>query len=91
MNSENHSGGGSNGVLVRLSLIKEIMKMPIWCVFYSVPNIHRDFGNCEWGCPKCSELFPICIQMVIKAKVDSYDKKPKNQRNFYISGLLAFK
>ena len=35
--------------------------MPIWCTFFSVSNIHKNFGNRKWVCPICTELFPICI------------------------------
>ena len=40
------SGGGVYKVLVRLSLIKQIIEMPIRCAFHSVSNIQRHFGNC---------------------------------------------
>ena len=35
--------------------------MSIWCALHSVSNIYRYFGNCEWVCPICPELFSISI------------------------------
>ena len=39
------SGGGVDDVLVRLSLIEQIIKDAMLMSIYSMSNIHRKFGN----------------------------------------------
>ena len=70
--------------------------MLIWCAFHSVSDIHRYFGNHEWACPICPELFPICIRTYLthnwwyklKLKVIIRNQKIKGT---FICGPLLFK
>ena len=55
------SGGGVDGVLVSLSLIKQIIKdVSLMYIPFSFKH-PQTFGNREWVCPICPELFPKCI------------------------------
>ena len=83
------SGGGVDGVLVRLLLIKQIIKdANLMCISLSVkypqifwessvslPNISRTTSNIY--------TYPFNPQLVIKTYVENHGKKPKDQRNFY--------
>ena len=70
--------------------------MSIWCAFYSMSNIHRYFGNREWVCPKCPELFSISIHTHL-THIRWWKHKQKirirnrNIKGTFICGLLPFK
>ena len=84
------SDGGVDDVFVRLSLIKKIIKdVNLMCLLFSVKyllifwkswmslsNMSRTISNIY--------TYPFNPQLVITTKVENHDKKPKDQRNFYM-------
>ena len=84
------SGGGVDDVLVRLSLIKQFIKdVTLMCIAFSakhpqifceswmsLSNMSRTISNMY--------TYPFNPQLLIKALVENHDKKPKDQRNFYM-------
>ena len=81
---------GGDDVLMRLSLIKQIIKdVNLMCISFSVKhpqifweswmslsNMSRTISNIY--------TYPFNPQLVIKTYVENHDKKPKDQRNFYM-------
>ena len=90
------SDGCVDKVLVRLSLIEEIIKDPnSICISFSVkhPQTFREsWMSLSNSLRTISDMYtnPFNTQLVIKTSVESHDKKPKDQMNFYILGQLFF-
>ena len=84
------SGRGIDDVLVRLSLIKQIIKdNNLICISFSVenPQIFRKSWM-RWSCMSRTisntYTYPFNPRLVIKTSVENHNKKPKDQRNIYM-------
>ena len=83
-----NSGAGVDDVLVRLSLIEQIIKDDnLMRNSFSVKD-HRHFENREWVCSICSELFPICIHTHLTHSWWSKSKLEVVIRNQKIKGTF---
>ena len=85
---------GGDDVLMRLSLIKQIIKdVNLMCISFSVKhpqifweswmslsNMSRTISNMY--------TYPFNPKLVIKTLVENHDKKPKDQRNFYMWTII---
>ena len=83
-----NSGGSVDDVLVRLSLVVQIIKdANLMCISFSVKH-SQTFWELwmSW-----SNLYTYLFnqQLVMKTLVESHDKKPKDQRNFYMWTIIG--
>ena len=77
---------GGDNVLMRLLLIKQIIKdVNLMCISFRVrhPQVFWEL-RISPGTISNIYTYPFNAQLVIKAQVENHDKKPKDQRNFYI-------
>ena len=84
------SGGYIDDVLVRLLVIKQVINdCNLMCISFSVkhPKIFWElwiiFSNMSRTISNMYK-YPFNLQLVIETLVENHDKKPRDQRNFYI-------
>ena len=82
------SGGSVDDVLVRLSLVAQIIKdAHLICILFSVKHLQTFWES--WMSLSNVYTYPFNQQLVMKTYVESHDKKRKDQRNFYIWSILG--
>ena len=82
------SGGSVDDVLVRLSLVAQIIKdAHLICILFSVKHLQTFWES--WMSLSNVYTYPFNQQLVMKTYVESHDKKRKDQRNFYIWSIMG--
>ena len=82
------SGRSVDDLLVRLSLVAQIIKdANLICILFSVKYLHTFWGS--WMSLSNVYTYLFNQQLVMKTYVGSHDKKPKDQRNFYMWSIMG--
>ena len=83
-----NSGGSVDDVLVRLSLVVQIIKDDnLMCISFSVKHSQTFWES--WMILPNLYTYLFNQQMVMKTSVESHDKKLKDQRNFYMWTIMG--
>ena len=82
------AGGSFDDVLARLSLVVQIIKdANLICILLSVKHLQTFWES--WMSLFNVYTYPFNQQFVMKTCIQSHDKKPKDQRNFYMWTIMG--
>ena len=82
------SGRSIDDLLVRVSLVAQIIKdANLICILFSVKHLQTFWES--WMSLSNVYTYPFNQQLVMKTYVESHDKKPKDQKNFYMWTIMG--